>query len=340
MSHDVIPQRYQPTYREDEIDLIIRFALRGESLGFVGVAGIGKSNLVNFLRNIQRNAQHVEHNVEHMHFPVVDATYWPRTPASLWKMMLDALNQATQTLAPFPEDNKIIPISEEERALSTLRARLGWICQELGHKVMFVLDDFDLVFETGPLAMLERLSGLRSEGNRGHLSYLVLTKRLPHILGQSHNIENGSKFYDLFRHNLYALEPYAPDDARQMLLHLNEVAGKPLSNRELTQIRALAGGHAQLLKVVFNIWINEGAPGADPVAHFAAKPDIYQECRRLLLSLHRQEQEVALLAARGRYTAEHQDIIGHLARRGLLVKLDPLTWFSPLFERFLTTYEM
>jgi hypothetical protein len=339
MSHDVIPQRYQPTYREDEIDLILRFALRGESLGFVGIAGVGKSNLVNFLRNIQRNAQRIEQNVEPMHFPIIDATHWPGDPISLWKMMLDALNQATKGLAPFPEDNKVIPISEEERALSTLRARLGWICQELQHKVMFVLDDFDVVFETGPLAMLERLNSLRSEGNRGHLSYLVLTKRLPHILGQSQHIENGSKFYDLFRHNLYALEPYVPDDARQMLAHLNEVAGKPLSNRDLAQIRALAGGHARLLKIVFDIWINEGAPNAaDPVAHLVAKPDVQQECRRILLGLHEQEQEVALLIARGRQTADHQEIVDHLTRRGLLSA--PTTWFSPLFAQFLSTYDM
>jgi hypothetical protein len=161
---------------------------------------------------------------------------------------------------------------------------------------------------------------------------------LPHILGQSHHMENGSKFYDLFRHNLYALEPYAPDDARQMLVHLNEVAGKPLSTRDLTQIRALAGGHAQLLKIVFNIWVNEGAPGADPVTYFATKPDVQQECRRILLSLHEREQEVALLVSRGRQTADHQDTIHHLIRRGLLSA--PTTWFSPLFAQFLSTYEM
>ena len=70
-------------------------------------------------------------------------------------------------------DSKIIPISEEERVLNTLQDRLKGVCQKLGHQVMFVLDDFDMVLKTGPLTMLERLNGLRSEGNRGFLSYLV-----------------------------------------------------------------------------------------------------------------------------------------------------------------------
>lgn len=333
-----IASRYQPTYREDEIQLVIRSALRGESLGFMGVAGVGKSNLVNFLRDIEHNAPQIGRNdVEQLLFPIVDATVWQGTASSLWQLMLDALNQAAKSLAPFPENSKIIPISEEERALSPLQVRLQWICQERKYKIMFVLDDFDAVFETGPLAMLERLNGMRSDGNRGLLSYLIFTKRLPHVLGQSYDIENKSKFYDLFRHNIYALEPYSPDDARQMLMHLNAVAGKPLNNRDLVQIHALAGGHARLLRILLNIWIEEGAPATDPVAYFAAQPDVQQECRRILLNLHEQEQQVALLVARGLHTAEHQSIIDHLMRRGLLSHSN--AWFSPLFAQFLGTYE-
>jgi len=338
MPPNVISPRYRHTYRQDEVHLIVRSALRGESLGFMGVAGVGKSNLVNYLRDIRRNAPHIGPNdVEHLLFPVVDATVWQGTASSLWQIMFDALNLATKELSPPPDNSKIIPIAEEERALSALQARLQWVCQDLKYRIMFVLDDFDAVFETGPLAMLERLNGMRSEGNRGLLSYLIFTKRLPHVLGQSYDLENRSKFYDLFRHNVYALEPYAPDDARQMLTHLNEVAGKPLNNRDLVQIQALAGGHARLLRIILNIWIDEGAPGADPVTYFVAQPDVQQECRRILLSLHQQEQQVALLTARGLHTADHQEMIDHLVRRGLLS--DSIAWFSPLFAQFLSGYE-
>lgn len=338
MSHDVVPQRYRPTYRLDEVDLIIRFARRGESLGLIGIAGVGKSNLINFLRDIQHNAQHVEQDVEHLHFPIVDATYWQQTPISLWKIMLDGLLQATRELPPPPEGDKVIPISEEERVLNVLRARLEWLCQELRQKIMFVLDDFDAAFEMGPLAMLERLNGFRSEGNRGHLSYLVFTKRLPHVLGRNHDIEHKSKFYDLFRHNLYALEPYTSEDARQMLLHLNEVAGKPLNARDLAQIHALAGGHARLLKIVFDTWLKEPPSGTDSVAYFTSRPDVQHECRRILANLHEQEQDVALLATGADNTVEYRSTIDHLVRRGLLSESG--AWFSPLFAQFLSTNQV
>ena len=329
--------RYRPEYRHDEVRLIIDSATRGESLAFVGIAGIGKSNLVNFLREY-RGRPGGNGSVD-LFFPVVDATYWERTPASLWKMMLGALAQATDELSPPGKGNRVVQALEGERTLDALRVRLRWVCQELGHRVIFVLDDFDAVFEQGPLAMLERLNGLRSEGNRGYLSYLVFTKRLPHVLGRPHDLESRSKFYDLFRHHIYALEPYRPEDARRMLAHLNELAGRPLSDADLAQVHKLAGGHARLLKILFESWIRGGAPGSDPLRHFANNLDVRQECRRILSKLHRHEQEVALLLAQHQDTAEYQRAVAHLMRRGVLVKRDPVTWFSPLMAEFLRSQD-
>ena len=333
-----ITSRYQITYRADEINLIIRLALRGESLGFLGLAGVGKSNIVNFLRDIQKNAPQSQEDIEKLRFPIVDATQWQGTSHSLWKMMLGASNQSAKDLSSSVENSKIVSISEEERTFDALQSQLQWLCQELKFQVMFVLDDFDKVLETGPLSMLERLNGLRSEGNRGFLSYLVFTKRLPHILGQNYNFENESKFYDLFRNHIYALEPYNEDDAIRMLQHLNDLANNPLSIDQLHQIYQLTGGHAQLLRNVFNCWAEEGASGLKS-AYFASKPEVQQECRRILLSLHEDEQEVAQLVARGQHSTEHKEVVDHLIRRGLLIKQNPITWFSPLLEQFLRTYE-
>jgi hypothetical protein len=336
MSSNAVP-RYQATFRQDEIGLILRLARRGDSLAFVGLAGIGKSNVVNFLRELDDHAPHLQPDKARLHFPVVDATYWQETPLSLWKIMLDALQQTTQHLTLPPEDTKIIPISEEERILNSLRQRLYGVCQALGHQVMFVLDDFDNVLERGPLAMLERLNGLRSEGNREALSYLVFIKRLPHILGRGYDLENESKFYDLFRHNIYALEPCSPEDAFQILIHLNDKAGSPLRERDLAEIRQLAGGHGQLLKTVFNLWAEEGLAGVNPLTHLLGKADVQQECERILRNLHEEEQTVAVRLAKGQATPADQDVVDHLIRRGVLAA-DGKSWFSPLLAQFLSQY--
>lgn len=330
-------RRYQDTFRRNEIELIIRFARRGESLAFVGLAGSGKSNIVNFLREIEEHASQLKQDVTGLHFPIVDTTYWEETPVSLWKIMLDALNQASEALSSPPDASKIIPISEEERILNLLRSRLEWLCQDLGHQVMFVLDDFDAALETGPLAMLERLNGLRSEGNREALSYLLFTKGLPHVLGRSHNLEEESKFYDLFRHHIYALEPYTAEDAHQMLKHLNEGEGNPLRERDLAEIRQLAGGHARLLKIVFDTWVSQGMAGVNPVTYLAAQPDVQQECQRILRGLHEEEQQVLARVAREAVADEDQDLVDHLVRRGVLTA-DGQKLFSPLLSQYLSEH--
>jgi hypothetical protein len=326
--------RYRPTYRADEIDLILRFAQRGESLGLVGLAGIGKSNIVNFLRNLKNNAPNTESRAAQLLFPVVDATQWQENnPESLWQIVLDALKT---TVDNYHLDSS--SISNDAPPFRAVQQLLQKICQELNYQVMFILDDFDQVLANGPLSLLEQLNVLRNEGNRGKLSYLVFTKRLPHILGRNLPLEDKSKFYDLFRYNIFALEPYTQEDAMRMLEHLNQMGGNRLDSHQLEQIHQLAGGHARLLKLVFEVWLEQGASGIK-ANYFAERPEIVHECRRIFNNLHEHEQQTTRRVTRGRPEPEDQLVLDHLLRRGMLTQIEPATWFSPLMSRFLNDYE-
>ncbi len=325
--------RYRPTYRADELRLIAQQAQRGESLCFVGIAGAGKSNLVNSVRDEARMATYLGTAASQVHFAVVDANTWQKTPLSLWTLMATSLEALTSQWPAPATEGAAIPFAEEERALLRLRNRLRVVCQEQKRQVVFVLDDFDPAFKLGPLAMLEQLNTLRSEGNRNRLSYLIFTKLLPHVLGRQHQLETTSKFYDLFKHQIYALEPYAASDARQMLTFLNEGAGRPLAQKDLAAIHGLAGGHSRLLKLLFDLYSQEGGPTGNPEAYFAGKADVQQECERILAGLHEAERQAAIQVAKG--GAADPDIVDHLARRGLIVNLNPPTWFSPVMLYYL-----
>jgi hypothetical protein len=231
----------------------------------------------------------------------------------------------------------LIQFTEEQRTFSELKSHVDWFCQKLDFWVIFVLDDVDKVLSVGPLPMLEQLNALRSGGNRGKLSYLLFTKKLPHILGRAHPLKGVSKFYDLFSNHIYALGLYNHEDARQMLVHLNELAGKPLTTRELAQLEALAGGHARLLRLVFELWRTARPAEEDLLATLAQQSDIRDECRRILQGLHEDEQAVVLRLTHGQQQEEDQPAIDHLVRRGLLSDSETLVWFSPLFAEFLRT---
>lgn len=329
--------RYQATYRQAELRLIAENAKQGQSLCFVGVAGTGKSNITNFLHSdpLGYKAQYFGEQSSHFLFPLVDGNTWDQTPLGLWRLMVTALNEVTLPLDQPESDGKLIQFSEEQKVFSQLKTQVDWLCQKLDYWVIFVLDDFDQVIRVGPLAMLEQLNALRSGGNRGKLSYLIFTKKLPHVLGRAHSLRGTSKFYDLFSHHIYALGLYNHEDARQMLVHLNELASKPLSLKELAQIEALAGGHARLLRMAFEVWRAERPEGETIAATLARHNDIRDECRRIFQGLHEDEQAAILRLAQGHQTEADQPVLDHLERRGLVSNGAEPVWFSPLFAEFL-----
>jgi hypothetical protein len=332
----MVTPRYTATYRQNEIGLICKAAQEGQSLCLMGIAGTGKSNITNFLHvdPYAYKPHYLGKETPSIHFPVIDGNTWDGTQEGLWKQLLAALTATVEHLDQPAPDAKITQIYEDQKVFSELRRWVNWLCQQHNQKIMFILDDFDQVLQRGPLAMLEQLNALRSDGNRGKLSYLIFTKRLPHMLGQSHPLHGSSKFYDLFSHHIYALGLYTPEDEHQMLQHLNEGAGKPLRSQELAAIKTLAGGHARLLKILFELW-RTSAPTEEPVAYFLAKSDVREECSRILKGLHPDEQAVAQRIVEGSDTADDADLIDHLVRRGMLLDGTTMVWFSPLFKAYL-----
>ena len=333
---DIIP-RYPLTYRKNEITLICKAAQEGQSLCFVGVAGTGKSNITNFLHNdpYSYKPHYLGKESGSIHFPVFDGNTWDGSQEGIWKQLLTALTATAEHLDKPMPDAKITQIYEDQKAFSELRRWVNWLCQEHDQKIMLILDDFDQVIQHGPLALLEQFNALRSDGNRGRLSYLIFTKRLPHILGSAHSLKGKSKFYDLFNNQIYSLGLYDHDDAEQMLTYLNENAGRPLRRADLAIINGLAGGHARLTKLLFDLWRAQTPDTGDYVSYFLGKRDIHEECARILAGLHEVEQQTAIQVATNQNVDDIDSVVGHLVRRGLLTNTDKWTWFSRLFERYL-----
>lgn len=333
------PSRYLPTYRQKEVSLCCEYATRGDSLCFVGIAGIGKSNIVKVLtQDREVKAQYLNGHGDSVRFAAIDANTWDGTPQKLWEMLLGALLESIQMLAQPVFDPKITYLSEEEKSRKRVQITIDHICQQLGHRLMIVLDDFDSVLVKGPLHMLEQLNVFRSAGNRERLSYLVFTKRLPHVLGRAFEMDTSCKFYDLFRTSIFALEPYTTEDARHMLRHLNRQLPNPLTMGELSEIEWLCGGHARLLRVILDSWNKRLPPSGNRIAYFAAQSDVQEECRRVLKGLHVQERAVAIRLARAENRGGDEDTLDHLWRRGLLHDIAQSKWFSPVWAEYLRTH--
>lgn len=305
----------------------------------MGIAGSGKSNIVKVLtqdREIRR--RYLGARVDAVHFAALDANAWEGTSQHMWEMMLSALLSAISQLPPPDFDPKITYLSDEEKLRRRVQITVDHICQRLDQRLMLILDDFDQVFAQGPLPMLEQFNVFRSAGNRERLSYLIFTKRLPHVLGRRFELETRCKFYDLFRTNIFVLEPYTQEDARHMVHHLNRKLTQPLPPGALSAIVWLAGGHASLLKVIFDSWVKQPPPVDNQIDHFAAQADVQAECQRILRGLHPQERSAAIRLTQGRSRSEDDDTLDHLRRRGLLLDIAQVRWFSPVWAAFLRAH--
>lgn len=328
--------RYLPTYREREVSRCCEYAARGESLCLVGVAGSGKSNIVKVLTQDQEvRRRYLGARVETVRFAAIDANAWDGKPQHLWEMILSALLNAIKRLPQPDFDPKITYFSDEEKLRRRTQITIDHICQRLDQRLMLILDDFDSVFMRGPLHMLEQFNVFRSAGNRERLAYLVFTKRLPHVLGRRFELDTRCKFYDLFRTNIFALEPYTQEDARHMVHHLNRQLTEPLPIGAVSGIVWLGGGHARLLKVIFDSWVKQTPPTGNQIDYFVTQADVQDECRRILLGLHPQERDAAIRLARGQSRGDDNDTLDHLQRRGLLLDIAQGRWFSPLWAEYL-----
>lgn len=322
-------ERFSETYRADELALISDLARRGLSLAFVGVAGIGKSNLLSALRSHYATLPSPAGPLN-LRLIVLDGNNWDGSPSGFWRL---ARQETEQNLNI---STNIIPLSTDSGDRNNLIVRnlVGSVCRQPQQRLMFVLDDADQLLQNGPPELLGQLRSLRDE-NRDTFCYLLFTKKLPHRLGAGLKLRTDSKFYELFSSRIYALRPYQPNEAKQMLDYLNQKSERPLRAQDLRTILHLAGGHAMLLKHLHELWLEQPPAEDNVLATVVHHPDIIDVCRRIYRSLHGHEQDVLTTLARGQGLARADaPAVDMLQKRGFLVG-DKNQFFSPVLEHHL-----
>lgn len=321
--------RFSPDYRSDELALITDYARRGLSCAFMGIAGIGKSNLLNCLKQRYGTVTAPDGTPLTLQTVTVDCNDWNGEPADFWRLLR---RETEKALTP----TNVIPLSDDPATRDNLIVRylVGAFCSQPNRRLLIVFDDADKLLTRGPLELLEQLRTLRDE-NRDVLAFLLFTKKLPLRLGRAINLTHESKFYQLFAPHIFTLRPYNQADAWHMLRFLNAQAAQPLTNATLRFIHQLTDGHAALLKLVHERYLTHPPSAQNPVGDLLAHPPIRQACERIFRSLHRHEQQVLLRMTHDRSsrTTDLPALI-LLRRRGLLVEPDDRI-FSVLFESYL-----
>ena len=318
----LILDRYPIDYRCEIVGEIMKHIQNGECFAMIGLAGAGKSNLINFAKEPEVIRHYLPTELsDHTQLMLLNGRSEGASRDKLYQAMLLRL-QESGTSSESKGD-----------ALHTLRSTLKSICKQ--QRIVFVIDEFEYLIQRQPVDFFDELRDLRDDHRTSrNLLFVIVTHRLPHAIEEGAAFEK-SKFFELFRDHYYPLRPYRPRDAEAMLDILVQRTKSPALTAEMRQaLLAYSGGHSGLLYALFYELTPQFQIG-EPKVLLAQSQKLRDAADKIWIHLHVDEQEALKALVRGSTT--DADTAQFLLKRGLVQKSSPTTLFCPLFEAYVRT---
>ncbi len=241
--------RFWPGFRSEAIACLKHWLAMGSSGSLVGLAGAGKSNLLQYIslhpkRLINNNRTHfvalIPIDLNHL----VD-----RQPATLYRLILRAcMNLRYRFAEPLPE--QISQLYEEHKGTTDLFLAqtavydlLLGVEQHQGQLVL-ILDQFDRYCQTASPELTMPLRALR-DSFKETLLYIVGMRQAvmympnPEVLGD---------LYPLLDMHVCWVGAMKEADARQFIVHEMRRGKQTISEHEIERLITLTGGYASVLK--------------------------------------------------------------------------------------------
>ncbi len=209
-------ESYPATYREREVQAVLRAARAGDSVSVVGLSGAGKSNLLGFLANRANDAG------ASVRLAAVDCNRLQApTPEAFYRLVRAALGERG-------------PAQDESEALYVLLE--GQLDSEMG--ICLLLDRFDILLEPPQEMLYNNLRAMR-DAFKYRLSYVFSTRR---------PLPNESELAELAAGHVIWLGTLSEADARWSANQYAERVGTAWHEEQLQTLLALSGGYPSLLR--------------------------------------------------------------------------------------------
>ena len=254
---------YSSTYREREVQEIVKWIVGGRSGSVTGLPGAGKSNFLGFICHRMDVIRPLltPHQIDAF-LVSIDLNNLPDdTTATFYRIILRALQENCDHLDPSLKEiiksTYIIYKAERDPFLvqSALRELLIEF-RESNVRVVFVFDRFDLFCETAQPYMTNALRGLRDSfkdvlfyvmGMRQEASYLPD----PSALGE---------LYEVLDTRVCWVGPMSDSDARLVIAQETFSVDSIPTEEDIKAFQKLSGGIPSLLKMICNWWVIRSTP--------------------------------------------------------------------------------
>jgi DNA-binding winged helix-turn-helix (wHTH) protein len=329
------------TFRASEVGQAMAVLRAGDSCAIVGIGSVGKSNLLRFLQREDVRQAYLGDEWAAYLFVYVDVNKMlRRTSWGLWELML---HQLLIELTSLGVDDDILEAvdglhrraTERETrylALRFLDRALGMVCDRLGLRLVFLMDEFDGLCRTMSSRGFAALRALRDD-HKSWLMYVVATRlELRRLREEISEIE---AFEELVSPHTIWLGPYSEDDARFMLHRLEARYNVTLDEETIKAVLSATGGHPGLLREGFPVSVGHVT---SPAELLASNSNMQDECQRIWLSLTPKEQQTMVsLAGNALAQPPETQVVQRLRRKGLVGGpwVDDDHVFSPLLAEYI-----
>ena len=337
------------SYRRNLMSAVMDCIKGGECCSLIGVASVGKSNLLRFLMRPDVREYYLGQGWDRFLFVFIDCNKIAEVSEwGVFELFLHGLLERLENLEePGPWSQLIDRFDTQYQQVVASRDRLlaqrylsrwvGTLVRKSNLRFVFFLDEFDDVLGQLDPCLFLNILALRDEHKYG-LSYVFTTRRILTLLRADMETTLES-FYELFSRNVFPMTPYDRADAREMVNRLMARRQVALSNEEIIEaLLAASGGHPGLLRAAFELACNTPADKVmGALKRMLEDYSVESECRKIWDSLAEQEREVLSRFATERQWSKTNDVVAkHLEIKGLLVtaKVGETFFFSPVFAQW------
>ena len=235
----------------------------GESGAVVGLPGMGKSRLLQFLSRQDVQRHYLGDAAPATWLVLVDCNRLAEVSEwGLYELMLTALTETVSArIAPalrdWLNDLRLEVITSGNALLARRQVELATrvLCQDHGFKLCIIFDEFDGPLSSLPLTALANLRALR-DADRYSICFLLMLRDHPARLRSRSDIEG---FYELLSRSVLGLKHYTDDDARRVIAQIAARRRQPVTSGQQNELLALSGGHPGLLVALIDVLLRDEA---------------------------------------------------------------------------------
>jgi AAA+ ATPase superfamily predicted ATPase len=251
--------------REDHLQRIFDFIKNKQNVSLVGARRIGKTSLLNCLRNktIQERFNFQGKDFLFLYLDLQDR---------MLKKQIDLFDDLNfllrQQCLTYPEEG----ISYKDEAFTYCIDEF----QQRGIYPVLMLDTFDEIDHYAPID-LALFNFLRSQGNRGQISYITASVDPLGDIFRKRLLQNNmvSPFFNIF--GTVRLRPFSQEEARNLLISFSARENRPFTEKEVNWVLSMAGCHPYLLQHVGAVLFAEKqAKGTGKINFQRVKKEAYQ----------------------------------------------------------------